>query len=72
MKKECELYVESQVCDRNKVLAPYSAEFRTRDPCENSGSSHTLIAFYIPLYDGGRKVMLATPGHSSKSKLYIQ
>jgi hypothetical protein len=24
--------VESQVCDRNKVLAPYSAEIPARDP----------------------------------------
>jgi hypothetical protein len=36
MKKECELYVESQICDRNKVLVPYSAEIRARDPYENS------------------------------------
>ena len=71
MKKECELYVESQVCDRNKMLAPYSAEIRARDPCENSWSSHSLIAFYVPLYGGSRKMMFATTGLSSKSKLYI-
>jgi hypothetical protein len=72
MRKECELYVESQICDRNKVFAPYSAEIRARDLYENSWSSQSLIAFYVPLYDGSRKVMFATSGLSSKSKLCIQ
>jgi hypothetical protein len=72
MKKDWELYVESQVCDRNKVLAPYSAEIHARDPYKNSWSLHSLIAFYVPLYDGSRKVMFATSGLSSVSELYIQ